>query len=160
VTAAGSQRSRGAIVLHGLLSLRDSRWGLEADAGKGVRMILFLRAGIGCLPEVDIFTVGDATLDTSTPVRLGTEAPIWPANESVVVLAARNFCSSEARADLERLGGWDGEHGVCQLGFELVEDRLSQPSRDVAKDAGNSTSNRVGRVLGPDDTLRGLEPLI
>ena len=50
VPSAGGKDSGGSVVLGGLLWLRDGGWGFEAD------------------PEVDVLSVGDATLDASAPV--------------------------------------------------------------------------------------------
>jgi len=135
VTTTGSQRPRLAIVLGGILSLGNSSRGLEADS------------------EVDIFAVGDTSLNTTTPVGGSTHSTIAPADEGVVVLASRNFCASETGTDLEALGSGDGEHGMGELRLELVEDRFTETGWDVANNAGDSTADGVLGILGTKDAL-------
>ena len=87
VPSTGGEGSRGSVVLGGVLWPRDGGWGFEAD------------------PEVDVLSVGDTTLDTSTPVRLGGKRPLLSLDEHIVVFAARDLGSTETRADLKRFGG-------------------------------------------------------
>jgi hypothetical protein len=47
----------------------------------------------------------------------------------------------KARADLEGLGGWDGQHGVAKLGFELVKNGFAKPGGNVAKDASDRSAD-------------------
>lgn len=104
-----------------------SRW-LESDA------------------EVDRCTVGDTTLDTAGVVRLGREALAAVCGrhgEGVVVNGARHLAAAEAGADLEALGCGDAEHGVRQLGFELVEAGLTQADGHVADHAGDCSADAV-----------------
>lgn len=54
-----------------------------------------------------------------------------------------DLAALEARADLEALGGRDGEHGVRELSLELVEDGLTESSRNVADDADDGAADRV-----------------
>lgn len=77
------------------------------------------------LPEVDVLPVSNATLDASRPVGRGTEAPILASNEGVVVARTWNLAAFEARADFETLGGGDREHGMRELGLELIEHGLT-----------------------------------
>ena len=44
---------------------------------------------------------------------------------------------------------------MCELGFELVKDRFTKSSRDVANDACDSPAYRVLGIFGPYDALRG-----
>ncbi len=46
-------------------------------------------------------------------------------------------------ADLEPFGRRDREHGLGQLGFHLVEDRLAPSGRDVSADTGDDPADRI-----------------
>ena len=123
VPSAGGEDSGGSVVLGGFLRLGDGGWGFEAD------------------PEVDVLSVGDAALDTPTPVRVCGERPVLSLDEPVVVLAAWDFGSTETRADLERFGGGNRQHGMSQLSFKLVETGFSETRGDVPDDTGDGPAN-------------------
>ena len=55
------------------------------------------------IPEVDIFPIRDPTLYPSTPVCRRPQLAIRAMHEWVIVLTAREWSASEARADLEGL---------------------------------------------------------
>ncbi len=97
----------------------------------------------GISPEVNILSIRDATLYTTTPVRLGTQTAVFASDKGVIVLASGDFGAFETRADFESFGGGDGEHGVCQCRFELVKDGLPETRWDVTDDAGNGTADGV-----------------
>ena len=123
VPSAGGEDPRGSVVLGGLLWLGDGCWGFEAD------------------PEVDVLSVGDTTLDTSAPVCVGGERAALSIDEPVVVFAARDFGSTETRADLKRFGGRYRQHGVSQFGFKLVKAGFSEARRYVPDDASDGSAN-------------------
>ena len=123
VPSTGGENSRGSVVLGSLLRLRDGCWGFETD------------------PEVDVFSVGDTALDASAPVRVGSESPVLSLDKPVVVFAARDFGSTETRADLKRFGGGYGQHGMSQFGFELVKTGFSETRGDVPDDASDGSAN-------------------
>ena len=93
------------------LSLADGSSGLESNA------------------EVDVGTVGDTTLDTAGVVGLGGQVGgaggSLRHDEGVVVDGAGHLAAAEAGADLEALGGGNAEHGVGELGLQLVEAGLA-----------------------------------
>lgn len=93
------------------------------------------------LPEVDILSIGNTTLDSSRPVGSSAETSTLALNEGIVVARPGNFAALEARANFEALGGRDGEHGVRELSLELVEDRLTESSGDVTDDTDNGTAD-------------------
>lgn len=135
VPSTGGEDSRSSVVLGGFLRLRDGGWGFEAD------------------PEVDVLSVGDTALDTSTPVCVGGEGPVLSLDEPVVVLAARDFGSTETRADLKRLGCGDRQHGMSQFGLELVEAGFSETRGDVPDDTGDGSADRVLLFFCTDNSL-------
>ena len=47
----------------------------------------------------------------------------------------------KARANLEGLCGWDGQHGMAKLGFELVKNGLAKPGGNVANDASDRSAD-------------------
>ena len=47
----------------------------------------------------------------------------------------------KARADLEGLCGWDGQHCMAKLGFELVKNGFAKPGGNVANDAGDRSAD-------------------
>ncbi len=105
-------------------------------------------------PEVDILAVGDTTLNSTAPVGICAQGTILPANEGVVVLAAGDFGSAEARADLEAFGSGDGEHGVAELGLDLVEDGFTETGGDTADDASDGTTDGILSLFGTEDALQ------
>ena len=73
-------------------------------------------------PEVNVLTVGDATLDAARVICLGGQfrsrglavgVDGWRGNEGVVVDRPWDFTPAEARSDLKALGGGDAQHGMC-----------------------------------------------
>ena len=123
VSSAGSECSRGSVILGGFLWLGDSSGGFEAD------------------PEVDILSVGDTALDTSAPVCRGDESTVVSVEEHVVVSAARDLGSTEAGPDLKRFSGGYRQHGVCQFGLKLVKTGFSETTGDVSDDASYSSAD-------------------
>lgn len=69
------------------------------------------------------------------------------------MLAAGHLGAAEAGADLEALGRRDREHGVCELGLELVEDGLAEAGGNATDDTGHRAANRVLGFLCADDAL-------
>lgn len=139
-----------AVVGGGGLLLADGGRGLEADA------------------EVDGGAVGDAALDAAAVVRLGGELGAGQAgpvgaglealgrlggDEGVVVDRAWHLAATEAGADLEALGGGDGQHGVGQQGLHLVKARLAQPRGRVSDHAGDGAADAVGAVAELGDVI-------
>lgn len=133
------QNTSGKIVLGGFLRLPDRRRRLERNA------------------EVDRRPVRDTTLDTAGVVGASCQALLGAArgaragldlrhDEGVVVDRAGDFAAAEAGADFEALGCGDAEHGVGELGLELVEAGLAQADGDVADDAGDCAADRVVAV--------------
>ena len=123
MSSASSEDSRGSVVLSGLLRLRDGCWGFEAD------------------PEVDVLSIGDAALDTPAPVCVGGERPVGSLDEPVVVFAARDFGSTETRADLKCFGGGYRQHCMSQFGFKLVKAGFSETRGYVPDDASDCSAN-------------------
>lgn len=151
MAALGGQNTLArAVVGGGSLLLTDGGRGLEADA------------------EVDRGAVGDAALDAAAVVRLGGELGAGQAgpvgagleslgrlggDEGVVVDRAGHLAAAEAGADLEALGGGNGEHGVGQQCLHLVEARLAQPRGRVPDHAGDGAADAVGAVAELGDVV-------
>ena len=136
MAALGLQDALLEAVGGGGLGLADGGGGLEGDA------------------EVDGGAVGDTALNAAGVVGLGGQAlradgVVAGASldlgdgEGVVVDGAGDLAAAEARADLEALGGGNAEHGVRQLGLELVEAGLAQADGDVADHAGDGAADAV-----------------
>jgi hypothetical protein len=83
-------------------------------------------------PEIDVLSVSDPTLHTTTPIGGCTQRTVCAADKGVVMLASWDLCSAEPRADFESFGGGNGEHGVCEVRFELVKDGLAETCGHVA----------------------------
>ena len=95
-----------ADIIHGMLLLIDAGRRLEHRA------------------EHDGHTVGNAAVDAAVLVRGGGDFAV-PHRERIVGLAAVHCGKAEARAELNALAGWDGEHQVGQLALNAVEPRLA-----------------------------------
>ena len=134
-----------ALSLEGALfeAVGGSRLGL-ADGGRGLE----------CDAEVNGGTVGDAALDTAGIVGLGGQTLLGDRfgagagfnvrdDEGIVVDGAGHFAAAEARADFEALCCRDAEHGVCELGFELIEAGLAESDGHVADHAGYGAADAV-----------------
>lgn len=121
---------------------------------KRVRKTDEVRGKKGNALEVDVLAVADTTLDTSTLVGLGTELAIGLLDEGVVVQRTSDLGSLESGSDLETLGRGNGEHGVGELGLELVEDGLTESNGAAADDAGDVTTDRIRVRLGLDNALQ------
>lgn len=135
VAALGLEDTLLQTVGGGVLGLADSRRGLEGDA------------------EVDRGTVGDTTLHTTGVIGLRGETLIIGDNEGVVVDGAGHLAATEARANLEALGGGDAQHRVGQLRLKLVKARLTQADGHVTDHAGDSTTDAILRVAELLDNL-------
>lgn len=133
--SARRELARRPVVLRGRLRLRDRRGALEPDA------------------EVDVLAVRDPALHAAAPVRRRAKPPVGPLDEAVVVLAPGDLCPTEAGADLEGLRGGDGEHGVGEHGFELVEDGLTEPWGHVTKYASDRATDGVMCFFCAKDAL-------
>ena len=105
------------------------------------------------LPEINVLSIRDSTLYTATPIGRRSEVAIFATYKEVIVLTTRNFCSAKTRANLESLCGWDGQHCVAKLGFELVKNRLAKPGGNVANDASDRSTDRILGLLGTDNAL-------
>lgn len=132
MAALGLEDALLEAVRGGGLSLADGGGGLEGNA------------------EIDGSAVGDPALDAAGVVGLGGQALCAAGagldlgdGEGVVVDGAGDLAATEARADLKALGGGDAEHGVRQLGLELVEARLAQADGDVADHAGDGAADAI-----------------
>jgi hypothetical protein len=92
-----------------------------------------------CSPEVNVLSVCNTTLNTTTPVRLGPECLLlsdgmYTFDKHVIVLRTWERRSSEARTDLEGLCGRDREHGMCKDSFEFVEYGFTETQGGVSDD--------------------------
>jgi hypothetical protein len=103
--------------------------------------------------EVNVLSVTDPTLNSTTPVRLSAQLPIRLLNERVVVQRTSHLSSLEPGSDLETLGGRDGHHGVSEFGLELVEDGFAESDGGTADDAGDGATDGVGVRLRLNDAL-------
>lgn len=108
----------------------------------------------GDSPEVDILAIGNAPLDTPTPIRQSPKRPAGLLHERVIMPASWDLGSPEPGADLESFSGRDGEHSVCELSFHLIEDRLTEACGDITDHACDCSSDGVLSVFCTDDTLR------
>lgn len=83
-----------------------------------------------------------------------------PGDESVVVRRPRHLAPLEAGAEFEGLGRGDAEHGVRELGGQLVKAGLAEADGAVADHAGDGAADAVVAVteLGDLDghALRGV----
>jgi len=86
----GGQRAWCSVILSCRLGLRDGCRRFETDA------------------EVDVLAIGYPTLHPTAPIGLRTEVAVLPAYEGVIVLAPRDLCPTEARANFEGLRRRDG----------------------------------------------------
>jgi len=129
---------------------------VAGDLKPTLKSVLVTPEGIQYLdaPEVDALSVGDTTLDATTPVGLSAQASIGSANKRIIVLATGNLRASESRTNLKGLGGRDRKHSVSELSLELVKDGFPKTSGDVSDDASDSPSDRVLCLLGPQNPLK------
>lgn len=115
-----------------VLSLTNSSGRLESDA------------------EVNVGAVGDTALNTTGVVGLGGKTLgavlVGGNNERVVVNGTSNLAAAETGADLEALGGGDAEHGVRELGLELIEAGLAQADGYVTNHTCDGSTNAVVTV--------------
>lgn len=84
-----------------------------------------------------------AGTNRSTVSYTGRDLNIQGGNKGIIVNGPRNLASSETGADLETLGGGNAEHGVCELGLELVEAGLAETAGHVTDDAGDGAADTV-----------------
>lgn len=110
------------------------------------------------LPEVDVLSVGDTSLDSSTPVRLGAKTllarqAVCAIDEGVVVCAAWESGSTESGSNLEAFCRRNRQHGMGEDSLELVESGLTESERAVSNDTDNGTTHRVVVGLGRADSL-------
>ena len=78
---------------------------------------------------------------SATPISCCAELAIIEADEGIVVPTPRHLRPMKARADLEGLGGWDGQHRMAKLGFELVKNGFAKPGGNVANDASDRSAD-------------------
>ena len=80
-------------------------------------------------------------------------------DERVVVLGALEQRAREAGADLKPLARGKAEHGLGEIGLELVEDGLAEADRRVADDAGHHAAERIAlcaRLFNQRDDALGV----
>ena len=92
--------------------------------------------------------VGDAALHPAAVVGGRFQAAV-DGHEGIVVNRALEPGAGKPRTDLEPFGGGYREHGLGQLGLELVEDRLTPAGRHLAAHAGDHAADTVLGLLGP-----------
>ena len=97
--------------------------------------------GFSFLPKVDVFAIGDSTLYSPTPISCRAELSIIEANKAIIVPTSGYRRPVKARANLEGLGGWDGQHCMAKLGFDLVKNGFAKPGGNVANDASDRSAD-------------------
>ena len=79
----------------------------------------------------EFLAAADPPQNAAGAVGFGVD-PAVGHGEGIVVLGTPQEAAAEAAANLEALGGGEGEHRLGQIGLQAVEDRLAQPDREVA----------------------------
>ena len=125
--AAHELRFGAALLVDGALVLNEGGGRLEGDA------------------EDEFLAVADAALDAAGTVGLGADFAVL-VDKDVVVLGAELLRAAEAAADLEALGGGDGEHGLGEVGFEAIEHGHAEADWQVAHAAFDDAADRVAVV--------------
>lgn len=97
----------------------------------------------GYAPKVDMFSIGNTTLDTSAPVGQGAKRSIWLSDKWVIVLTSRNTSATESGPNLKAFGRWYTQHSVCKLRLHLIKRWLTQTNGDIANDTGHCASYRI-----------------
>jgi hypothetical protein len=97
--------------------------------------------GFSFLPEVDVFAISDSTLYSATPISCCAEVAIIEADKGIIMPTPWHLSPMKARANLEGLCGWDGQHRMAKLGFELVKNGLAKPGGNVANDASDRSAD-------------------
>lgn len=123
VSALCRQDASLAVIFACVLGMANSSRGLKSDL------------------EVDVFAITDTTLDTPGVIGDSRKFAIHRAGERIVVFRARNLSSAKPRTNLKSLSCRNGEHRVGELGFELIEARLSESNWDVLNDTGDCSAD-------------------
>src|SRR5688572_22961252 len=76
-------------------------------------------------------------------VRRGAYAAIRTSHKGIVIHGAATLRNANTIADLKALHGGDTEHRFREVGFELIEDRLSQAGRHAARPYLDDPTQRV-----------------
>ena len=98
-------------------------------------------------PEIDLTPITNPTLNAPRIIRRRCESSSAVRHrlrdERVIMNAAGDLCTGEARPDFEAFSSWDGEHGVSEHSFEFVEDRLAEADGTVADHACDGAADGV-----------------
>ena len=105
--------------------------------------------------QVDVFTVGNATLNAAGAVGAGADAPVVHV-KGVIVLTAAELGSTESAANLKSFASRDAQHGVSERGLQFVKDRVTQTNGAVADGAGNYAAQGIPLTAGGADSLSHL----
>jgi len=97
--------------------------------------------------EEDMFAVADAALDAAGAVGEGLHASFLD-HEGVVVFASGEARPGKAAANFKSLCRGQAHHGLGQIGFQFVKDRLAQRMRNSTDDAFDRAADAV--ALGAD----------
>src|ERR1017187_2231068 len=141
VTATALERGVVKGFINRVLRLHDGGDGLERGA------------------EENRFAVRDAALDAAGTVRGGENFSVLRA-KGVVVLQTGQQNSSKTVAALETFARGQAQHGLGEIGFELVEHRFAPAGGHAARNTFDNAANGVARVAHffdePDHFLRRL----
>lgn len=137
MTAAGLEKGWVALNVEGLLLTKLGSDGFEGDT------------------EIDVLTIGDATLDAAAVVGLHadtTEGAVISALdrgeiEEVVLLGATHGETIEALTVFEALDGIDREHGGAEELMELAELWGAETDRTALDDTGDGASDGIAVFL-------------
>ena len=110
-------------------------------------------------PEIDVLTVGDASLDTATIVRAGGYTPVF-VDKHIVLLGTSGSDAVEARSIFESLDRIDAEHGMAQGCMQLVEFWFAHTSWTALYHTGDNAADRVAFGLHPGDERLSLSMAI
>ena len=136
VAAAGFQGGGLAVLGYGGLFHQDGGNGFEGNA------------------EVDVLSVGDASLYTAATVGLGGDATLAVGDEDVVLLASSQVHARESHAILKTFYGIYAEHGMTKGGMQFAEAWFAKSYGTALHYACYDASNCIALALHLHDEVR------
>lgn len=136
VAPAGFQGGGLAVLGYGGLFHQDGGNGFEGNA------------------EVDVLSVGDASLYATATVRLGGDAPFAVGDEDVVLLASSQVHAGESHAILKTFYGIYAEHGMTKGGMQFAEAWFAKTWGTALHYACYDASNCIALALHLHDEVR------
>lgn len=118
------------------------------------RVLLVKNRGYRLEPDAEFnrHTVADASLDATAPIGRSRHVLGLIGAVGIIVLAPQHEGAMQSTADFKRFARGKAQHGLGEIGFKLIEHRLSPARRDASNHTSNGAANAISRFADFLDT--------